>query len=682
MKKILFFGIYDPDYARNRVLISGFKHHGFQVGECRVDPRANKGFKKYRALWKMGKAIKAEDWDYILVAFPGQTIVPLARLLFPKEKLMFDAFLSLYDSNVDDRKLYSKFSPLAWRDWLVDLISGHLVPVIILDTNEHIKYFARRFGWPLPKIIRAFVGSAQSVEQSIYEGSDGPNFVVHFHGTYIPLQGLDYIVRAAKLLDKENVIFNLVGAGQIKKRIMALAAELQTTNVNFIDFTPHDQIPGLMAKADVCLGVFGDTAKALRVLPNKVCEALAFGCPLLTAATPGMRELTPLGEGLQFCDIASPESLAEAIRGLKNDKVKLRQLAQAGLQLYREALTPEVIVGRIISELNNLPHKLKVAVITPKTKNDYLCDTVLDGLLQLHADGQLDFVTPWGYKTDLDLVGHIMGHYFFAKYAKKEADLIIFCDGKNNINNELANKINCWDKTVFVDGSEVGKNRRFDKNITSAVENLTYDGLGAINQEAKEKCAAYFRREKPYLNNIQPLPFGIESQYYSQYYLGKKKDLDFVCIWGQEDYPPLRKEVREYLEQFCKENGFTYATTPTFNSEEFYKLLARAKVGVSIGGGGFDTARFWEILANNCLLLTEKVDIEPPLGRNLNYERIWQFNDLGEFKTKLAATGEYLKNQYQIDDLTPEYKAIIENHSATARVGDILKVAREKAIIK
>ena len=45
--KVLFFGIYDPKYARNRVLREGFERNGWTVTEVRVDPREYRGLSKY-----------------------------------------------------------------------------------------------------------------------------------------------------------------------------------------------------------------------------------------------------------------------------------------------------------------------------------------------------------------------------------------------------------------------------------------------------------------------------------------------------------------------------------------------------------------------------------------------------------------------------------------------------------
>ena len=89
VKKVLFFGIYDPNYSRNVVLKQGFRENGWQVVECRVNPRFNLGLKKYWQLWREGARINKEKFDLVIVAFPGHTVVWLARFLFGR-KIIFD----------------------------------------------------------------------------------------------------------------------------------------------------------------------------------------------------------------------------------------------------------------------------------------------------------------------------------------------------------------------------------------------------------------------------------------------------------------------------------------------------------------------------------------------------------------------------------------------------------------
>jgi hypothetical protein len=331
----------------------------------------------------------------------------------------------------------------------------------------------------------------------------------------------------------------------------------------------------------------------------------------------------------------------------------------------------------------------KIAVITPIHKNDYLTDTVLDGLLTLADKGEVRFTLPDSYVSKLDIKTNKLTRDTFKQFAE-EADLVLFCWGKNNTDYELAEEVNKFSKTVFLDGSEIGRNGRLDREIQERILSGTYEGPGKIVEEMLKKCALYFRREKPYKNGIIPFPFGIEKKYV-KYEPSVKKDIDFVCIFGQEEFPPLRKEVRLCLEEFCKREGFSCVTKQTkipffdvytsFARNRFYKLLARAKVGISVSGSGFDTARFWEILGNNCMLLTEKIDIYEENSPRLKYDRIWEFKDINEFKIQLEKFGNFLRNGYDLSKMQEEYRAISSQHSGAARVSEIIETAKRKGII-
>ncbi len=325
--------------------------------------------------------------------------------------------------------------------------------------------------------------------------------------------------------------------------------------------------------------------------------------------------------------------------------------------------------------------KYKIAVITPKNKNDYMTDTVIDGLIALRTENpDLKFYFPKTYPSDFGESKICLSDADFISFANS-ADLILFCWGKDNTDYEKANKINRFDKTAFIDGSEVGGDRRYDSKIQEELISGTYKDRGAIDLEMENKCALYFRREKPYLRNIIPLPFGIERSYTKYYSKDTKKDIDFFCVFGYDEYAPLRRQAREVLVDFCKKNDLTYFVDKTDN-DNFYKMLSRSKVGISIGGGGFDTARFWEILGNNCILLTEKIDIYQENSNRLKYDRIFQFVDLEQFCSQLEKIGQFLKNSYDQKNMSVEYEKIFSEHSSKSRVLEIIQKAEEKGIIE
>lgn len=323
----------------------------------------------------------------------------------------------------------------------------------------------------------------------------------------------------------------------------------------------------------------------------------------------------------------------------------------------------------------------KIALITPKNKNDYLTDTVIDGLLSIKKDyNNLDFRVPFSYPGDFNKSEISLADDAFMNFANN-SDLIIFMWGKDNTDYDKVKKINRFDKTVFIDGSEIGKNGRYDYDMQREIILGIYHGRGAVDLEMEKKCALYFRREKPYPRDILPFPFGIERKYYKFYSANVKKDIDFFCVFGQDEYPLLRRHTREILERYCAKNNFVCQTKKTTDQNEFYSLLSRSKVGISVGGGGYDTARFWEILGNNCILLTETIDIYEIDSNRLKYDRIWQFNNLFDFAYQLEKLGQYLRNEYKQENMKVEYEKIISGHSSKARVKEIIEICKQRKII-
>lgn len=320
---------------------------------------------------------------------------------------------------------------------------------------------------------------------------------------------------------------------------------------------------------------------------------------------------------------------------------------------------------------------MKIAVITPKSKNDYLCDTILDGLLDLGIEFKISSHYSTSLPTSLSVRDHFLSRYEFKEFAHT-ADLIILCWGKTvkkfrffnyvNTDYKTAERISKWNKTVFLDGSEVGRDGR--------VRGL----LGKLDEEMLKKCALYFRRERPYPQSVVPLPFGImrDSIVWKE---NIKKDIDFFCVFGRYDeYLPMRKVVKRELESFCKLNGFSFITQE-LPKEKYKTILSRSKVGISVGGGGFDTLRFWEVLGNNCILLTEKIDIYESGSNRLKYKRVFEFRDTEEFKEKLNFLGKYLRQSYKQEEMAEEYTEILNSHSSKSRVLEIIEKAKEKGII-
>jgi glycosyltransferase involved in cell wall biosynthesis len=135
----------------------------------------------------------------------------------------------------------------------------------------------------------------------------------------------------------------MVGGGtEHKEMIEKVKAKRLENNVKFLGYAKGDAVSDHIAGSDLCLGIFGDTKKTKRVIPNKVYECLAMKKPVLTGDTPAAREIFT-GEHLMFCKIADGKDMAEKILALKNDKILRDNLASRGYQLYLERFCPKAL---------------------------------------------------------------------------------------------------------------------------------------------------------------------------------------------------------------------------------------------------------------------------------------------------------------------------------------------------
>jgi glycosyltransferase involved in cell wall biosynthesis len=344
-RTVVAFGHFDLEGGRSWMIRTGLERHGYRVALCRTEQPGLRA--KYRDLKTQWKSIKHADAIY--VPFSGAYLLPLARKLGRKRGIpvVIDAFLSLFDTEVQDRRRLSRFHPKAWALWMLDGLCGRLADAMLLDTPEHKDYFVRTFGIRPDRILVLPVGCRTDLFTSAPPRKPDGVFRVEFHGTFIPLHGIGTILRAASLLQKEapDVRFTLIGRGQTYPDMRALAQKLSLGNVEFLDPVPITKLPAHIAAADVCLGIFGDTAKAGRVIPNKAYEILASRRPLLTGDTPAARRIFTDGMNAALCRVADPRVLADAILRLRDDPALRARIADAGQALSAKRFQPETVTA-------------------------------------------------------------------------------------------------------------------------------------------------------------------------------------------------------------------------------------------------------------------------------------------------------------------------------------------------
>ncbi|MEK9146988.1 MAG: glycosyltransferase [Patescibacteria group bacterium] len=344
-KAVCYFGSYDPDYARNRIIVKGLKANGVKVYQCQASGLI---FSRYLKLLKY--FIKYKDqYHAIIVGFPGHYDVPLAFILgklFGK-KTFYDIFTSTYETYVLDREVIKKDSFRSRFFYFIDWLGLKLADYVIIDTLAHGRFYDKLYGLNSKKQILIYVGSDIDYfyPRKLKEETD-----VLFYGSYQPLQGADVIIKTASLLP--NVKFKMIGKGQTRANCEALAKKLRLANVEFINWLPLEKLAQEISKSKVALGIFGSSIKTSLVIPNKIYDYLAMGKLVITANTQASKELLKSGINAVLIPTGDFSVLAGEIDELLRNSALRQKIADNGYVLLRSELKPNLVIRDLISKID------------------------------------------------------------------------------------------------------------------------------------------------------------------------------------------------------------------------------------------------------------------------------------------------------------------------------------------
>jgi glycosyltransferase involved in cell wall biosynthesis len=281
------------------------------------------------------------DFDAVLVGYPGHFDLPAARRAARGRPVIFNPLVSLADTFVSDRGRFRAGSVAARALAAVDRQSLRRADLVVADTRASADHLAELAGLPHERVEVAFVGAEERVFGPGW--SPAEPFTVLFVGKLIPLHGVETVLAAARAAPELR--FRLVGSGQLESLVRERPA-----NVDWVPWVEYDHLPDELHRAGCALGIFGTSEKARRVIPNKAFQALACGTPLVTADTPGARELLVDGESALLVPPGDAEALAGALRTIAGDPELARRLSAGGRAAY-EAHASEAVLGRRWREL-------------------------------------------------------------------------------------------------------------------------------------------------------------------------------------------------------------------------------------------------------------------------------------------------------------------------------------------
>lgn len=347
MRGVCLFGGHHRGYPRSHVIVSGLRRIGVPVVECTVSPRL-KSPRRYPALIRAFRRCRG-DFDVIFVPEFRHKDVPLAwSLSRMRGKLcVFDPLVSRYDTRVHDRGDARDHGLQAWHNLNLDRMSLTLPDLALADTMTHARYFREQLAAPDARVRVLPVGYDDEMFRPAAQAGTAAPVRVLFYGSYLPLHGVEVIAEAAILLRKERGIhFELIGGGQTFDWVTRRLRDAGAENVSVEPRVDASHLPERIARASICLGIFGTTPKAARVVPNKVYQCMGSARAVVSADSPAMREFFAPGQHVELVAAGDAPALAERIVALADSPVRRAVLGDAAAAHVAAHFSPVPIAKR------------------------------------------------------------------------------------------------------------------------------------------------------------------------------------------------------------------------------------------------------------------------------------------------------------------------------------------------
>jgi colanic acid biosynthesis glycosyl transferase WcaI len=226
---------------------------------------------------------------------------------------------------------------------------------VIAVPTPGLQRILRERGRPAEQVVVAPHGVDATRFDSAVEAAPVPRRVVYC-GTIGMGHAVGTLIEAARRLEEAGNPHELVivGDGAERAELERRAREWGLGSVTFAGRVARDQLPAVLAQAEVAVA----TQRALPILADalstKVLEYMAAGRPVVAAASGWTAEvIAAAGAGIA-CPPEQPAALAEAIARVTADPARARAMGASGRRYVEANLTRQVAVERMEAALEAL----------------------------------------------------------------------------------------------------------------------------------------------------------------------------------------------------------------------------------------------------------------------------------------------------------------------------------------
>jgi glycosyltransferase involved in cell wall biosynthesis len=148
------------------------------------------------------------------------------------------------------------------------------------------------------------------------------------------VNGLDFVIEAAeRLKDHSDIIFVLIGDGNQKSSLESKVKKLDLANVEISPSVPKQQLPEILAAADIALVVIANYPIIEHNCANKFFDGLSAGVPVLLNYSGWQRKILEGNEAGFGCDLCNLDQFVEKVLYLNSHSRQVEQMGQNARQV-------------------------------------------------------------------------------------------------------------------------------------------------------------------------------------------------------------------------------------------------------------------------------------------------------------------------------------------------------------
>jgi glycosyltransferase involved in cell wall biosynthesis len=207
------------------------------------------------------------------------------------------------------------------------------------------------------------------------------SFIVSYIGTHGMSHALDVVLRAAKRLQAKRLQsepalhFLFVGEGAEKENLKRLAAELNLTNVTFIDEQPREALLAYYRASDVSIVPLKRLPVFKKVLPSKLFELMGAGCPIICSVEGEAAQLVARAEAGLCIEPENSEALIDAISRLRADPALRRRMGLNGQRFAKTHYLRSTLAEDYLNSLSSTVNRQSTLSLPSSDKQTIKADS-------------------------------------------------------------------------------------------------------------------------------------------------------------------------------------------------------------------------------------------------------------------------------------------------------------------